>query len=305
MKINDIDVSVIQKAQNSCPQISVIIRCKNESKSIAKCIEAILNQRVNAQFEIIIIDSGSTDDTVKIAQKYNVTIYSIPSSQFQFGSSINLGIELAQTEYCVFVSAHAIPANSKWLSSLVKPMQEDKNIAGTFGRQLYHINSDFIQKRCIDETFGKKQKLYTVSSGSFKQNLKNISFSNASSCVRRDIALKIKFSDVIASEDREWAYRVMKKGYKILYVSDSLIYHVHNETPDQWYKRIYINSLALHQFAGIKINWVEMAPLAFWKIFKDMKYCKDNNLSVDNTVIKKSIKYEYLYALAHYKGSHK
>lgn len=305
MKINNIDVSVVKEIQNISPQISVIIRCKNESKSIAQCIEAILKQQINNQIEIIVIDSGSTDDTVRIAQNYDVSIYSIPSNQFQFGSSINLGIELAKGKYCVFVSAHAIPANSKWLFSLVKPLQKNKKIAGTFGRQLYHANSDFIQKRCIDETFGKKHRLYTISSGSFKQNLRNISFSNASSCIRKDIALEVKFSNVLASEDREWAYRVMKKGYDILYVSDSLIYHVHNETPDQWYKRIYINSLALHQFAGVKINLLEIFPLTFWKIFKDMKYCKDNDISVDNAVIKKSIKYEYLYAIAHYKGSHK
>lgn len=303
MKINNIDVKLVKQSSVSSPNVSVIIRCKNEEKGIETCIKSIVNQQMNRKVEIIIIDSGSTDNTLYIAQNYDVTIYTIPSNQFQFGSSINLGITLARGEYCMFVSAHAIPANNKWLINLLKPMEKDAMIAGTFSRQLYYSDSDFIQKRNIDETFGKSSKMYTISGGSFKQNLKNISFSNASSCIRKNIALKIPFKNVIASEDREWAYRAMKNGYKIVYVSKSEIFHVHNETPTQWYKRIYINSKALHEFASVKINWLEFLPLIVWKVLKDIKYCKKNKIKISNSILKQSIKYEYLYSKAHLKGS--
>lgn len=303
MKINGIDVKSIKKSTIRTPKVSVIIRCKNEQKGIEACIKAINEQCIKDKVEIIVIDSGSTDNTLTIASKFDVNIFVIPSRQFQFGSSINLGVTLAKGEYCVFVSAHAIPANNMWLKNLVKPMEEHIDIAGTFSRQLYYPNSDFIQKRNIEETFGKKAREYTISSGTFKQNLKNIAFSNASSCVRKNIAIRIPFKNLIASEDREWAFRVMKAGYKILYVCNSEIFHVHNETPAQWYKRIYINSKALNNFANIKINELEVLPLAIWKIIKDIKYCNDQGFKISMTTIKKSIKYEYLYALAHLKGS--
>lgn len=303
MEINNIHVNLVKKSTITFPNISIIIRCKNESKSIEKCIRAILSQKTNEKYEIIVIDSGSTDKTIDLAKKYNVTIYTIPSEQFQFGSSINLGIKLAEGKYCVFVSAHAIPANNVWLAELIDPMQKDERIAGTFSRQLYYDTSDFIQKRHIDETFESKNRRYKISSGTFRQNLKDICFSNASSCIKKKVGLVIPFKNVIASEDREWAYRVMKDGYEIEYVSTSLIFHVHDETPAQWYRRIYINSKALKCFAGIGINVFEIIPLWGWEVRKDIKYCRDKNIKITSSIFKEAIKYEYLYAIAHFKGS--
>lgn len=303
MKVEGIEVTLIKKSTVTFPKVSVIIRCKNESKHIEKCILAILNQDIGIDVEIVVIDSGSTDETLDIVKKYDVSLYTIPSKQFQFGSSMNLGVALSNGEYCTFVSAHAIPANNKWLVNLVNPMLVDMTVAGTFSRQLYYPEADFIQKRTIDETFGQDKKIYKVTSGTFKDNLKKIKFSNASSCIKKEVAKKIKFANLIASEDREWAYRVMKEGYKIEYVPSSLIYHSHNETPEQWYHRIYINSRALNEFAGVKINFFELVPLACLKVIKDVNYCRSKKINLSLKNIKKSFKYEWLYSLAHLKGS--
>jgi GT2 family glycosyltransferase len=127
-------------------------------------------------------------------------------------------------------------------------------------------------------------------------------FSNASCCIRKSVAKKIPFRNLIASEDREWAYRVIKNGYKIIYAADSVVYHYHNESLDKYYKRIFINSKALYQFTGVKISFFHILPVMILNVFKDLKYMRKNNIKINCENINISLKYRYKYAIAHYKA---
>lgn len=304
-KETPITINVVKKIEKEV-NISIIIRCKNEETNIRNCIEKIQQQLKYDQCEIIIIDSGSSDNTIEIAKEYDVNIYSIQSNEFNFGTSILLGNKLAciQSKYCVFISAHAIPANEFWLENLINKFS-DEYVVATYSKQVYYDNTSFIEKRSLEETFGDKtivqEKVNNMKK--YVKYKKNITFSNASSCIRRDIIEKIPFRDIIASEDKEWAYRVLSKNYKIIYASDSIIYHCHNESLEKYYDRIYINSKALYEFSGFKINAIHIIPLIVWNVLKDMKYLKKNKIRIDRNSISISVKYRYKYAIAHYKAT--
>lgn len=282
-------------------KISIIIRTKNEENKIEECIKKILQQKEIDDFEIIIIDSESDDKTVDLAQRYNVSIYSIPSNEFGFGKSIALGLELSnkKAEYCVFLSAHAIPKNDYWLINMINKF-EDK-VAAVYSKQTYFSNTLFIEKKSLDETFGNKNRIQAMKKKSKKfWDYKNeIVFSNASSCIKKTITKEIPFRDICASEDREWAYRTIKDGYKIVYAADSVVYHCHNESPKKYYNRIYINSKALYEFAGIKINFLEAILIFGINCIKNILYQKKN----EKINLKLCIIYSYKYALAHYRAT--
>ena len=87
-------------------KISVIIRTYNEEKYLERLIKSIFNQKISFKSEIIIVDSGSTDKTLIIAQKYKVKIINIKKKLFTFGRSLNLGCKNAKGE--VFIK---IPTN--------------------------------------------------------------------------------------------------------------------------------------------------------------------------------------------------
>ena len=293
---------IIKKSSKKNYQTGIVIRCKNEEKKIGECLEEILKQKECGTYDIIVIDSGSTDKTLDIVKKYDVSVYAIPADTFQFGSSISLGLFLCKGKYCAFLSAHAIPKNEFWLKNLLNKF-DDQTVA-VYSKQIYYEDTFFIEKKSLEDTFGPKSRFQSKNKEmkKFSDYKEAIIFSNASSCILKEVAEKIPFRNLIASEDREWAFRVLQHGYGIKYAADSEIYHCHNETLDQYYKRIYINSKALYEFAGVKILWYHFFPLFFLKIFQDTKFLlKTRDFSLKN--LKISFRYRYQYVLAHYKAT--
>ena len=110
--------------------ISIIIRTFNEEKWIAMCLKAIASQVLKMPIEIIIVDSQSSDNTIKRAQQvakdYSLDIkfltYKPGKNGYRPGESLNFGWKNSIGDYVVFLSAHCIPANKTWLSQIVAPL---------------------------------------------------------------------------------------------------------------------------------------------------------------------------------------
>jgi len=89
------------------PKISIIIRTKNEEDWISHCLEMIFKQDVQ-DFEVILVDNNSSDNTVQIAQRYPLAKI-INIKNFLPGLALNMGIRESKGEYIVCLSAHCIP----------------------------------------------------------------------------------------------------------------------------------------------------------------------------------------------------
>ena len=126
------------KILTQMPTISIIIRCYNEQKHIGRLLTGIVQQTA-ADTEIIVVDSGSTDTTLKIAKKFPVRVISIPEVKYTPGYSLNIGFKEADREIIVALSAHATPANSHWLSNLIAPL-DNLMVAATSSMQKPHPN---------------------------------------------------------------------------------------------------------------------------------------------------------------------
>src|SRR5215208_8408424 len=112
---------------------SIVIRAYNEEKYIGRLLEGIRQQTIK-DVEILLVDSGSNDGTVSIAESFGARIVRIPSGEFTFGRSLNLGIRKATRELIVIASAHVYPVYPDWLESLLC-LFEDEKIALTYGKQ--------------------------------------------------------------------------------------------------------------------------------------------------------------------------
>ncbi len=201
------------------PQSSIIIRTFNEARYLGQTLEAIARQKGPTR-EVIVIDSGSTDNTVVIACSHSVRVYGIAKESFHYSSALNLGAQLARGQYLVNLSAHAVPQTDTWLANLVTPMQEDKEIAGVCGREipLEDWASPF-ERKLLHDMFRPEKREMTES----------FFFSNANSSVRRDLVLEIPFDeDIDWGEDQVWAHAVHQRGFKTLYTPESPVAHSHN-----------------------------------------------------------------------------
>ena len=89
-------------------KVSVVIRTLNEAKHLENLLKGI-HQQNYTDWEIVLVDSGSTDGTLDIANRYDARIFHIPKDEFTFGRSLNIGCHEARGDYLVFASGHVWP----------------------------------------------------------------------------------------------------------------------------------------------------------------------------------------------------
>src|ERR1700680_2209737 len=107
------------------PETSLIIRTLNESKHLPRLFAA-LRRQTYMDFEAIVVDSGSLDDTREIAAVEADHVIQIRQDDFTFGYSLNVGIARASGRYVGMISAHAAPVDNSWLERLIEPFRSDK-----------------------------------------------------------------------------------------------------------------------------------------------------------------------------------
>jgi glycosyltransferase involved in cell wall biosynthesis len=113
--------------------ISVIIPTLNEEKYLPRCLKSLVNQAADARTEILVVDGGSTDETVRIAKKYADRVLMKPKAPV--GAARNLGAKVAAGDILAFIDADTI-ANPQWLNSVVGTFQGQPGAVGVTGPTL-------------------------------------------------------------------------------------------------------------------------------------------------------------------------
>jgi len=235
------------------PAASVIIRSFNEAEYIEDTLQAVTEQAYD-DFEIILVDSGSTDGTLEIAEEYVDEITFVDPRNFTFGYSLNVGCEAASGEYLVFLSAHAIPTDEEWLGTLIENLH-DENVAMTYSNQTGAGPTKFSEDRLFDRLFPDERK---------RQQPPEYFANNASSAIKKSLWEDHRFDERLTGhEDIEWAKHFLEQGYTVVYEPDACIYHIHNETWDQVYRRFEREAVADREI-GIRTardRWKEYAAI--------------------------------------------
>src|SRR3954454_22252000 len=86
-----------------------------------------------AELEILVIDSGSTDGSLSIAERYGARLHQIPKTEFSHGGTRNLAMRLATGDHVAFITQDATPAHERWLASLLAGFDEADDVALVFG----------------------------------------------------------------------------------------------------------------------------------------------------------------------------
>ena len=223
----------------STADISIVFRALNEEKFFEQALMACRDQKLdNLTMEIVLVDSGSTDRTLEIAEKYDCKIVHIPKSKFSFGRSLNWGCEASTGDYLIFISAHCIPTHDRWLENLVKPLVDGK-AAYTYGKQIGNDYNKFSEKQLFAKYFPDYDRI-PQEEGFF--------VNNANSAVLTSAWEKFKFDEEVTGlEDMVLGKQLVGIGEKIAYVSDAPVYHIHEENMRQVRHRYYREALTLRE----------------------------------------------------------
>jgi glycosyltransferase involved in cell wall biosynthesis len=221
-------------ANNTTPKVSIIIRCYNEEKHIGNLLEKIF-QQTWLHKEIIIVDSGSTDNTVSIAKKFSVTIVPITPEEFTFGYSLNQGCAVATGDFFIIASAHVIPVRNDWIEQLIKPF-ENSQVALVYGRQIGNDVTKFSEHQIFLKQFPPQSN--------YDQQIPYCN--NANAAIRKQHWNEHRYNETLSGlEDIEWAKWAHEQQYRIVYNAEATIIHIHEEQPKQILNRYTREAIAL------------------------------------------------------------
>lgn len=241
-------------------RISIVIRCYNEEKHIGKLLTGILAQSVKDP-EIILVDSGSTDATLSIAGQFPVKVVQIEPEQFTFGRSLNLGCQAAGGELIVVASAHVYPVYADWLEHLAAPFSNPQ-VALSYGKQRGDLTTKFSEGQVFIRWFPDHT-----------QEFQTYPFcNNANAAIRRSLWEQFPYDETLSGlEDLDWARRVSAAGYKIVYVPEAEIIHLHEETSRGTFNRYRREAMAFkHIYPHERFRLVDFLHLSTTNILHDL-----------------------------------
>ncbi len=249
--------------------VSVIIRTKNESHYLGRVLQRLGEQKYPGAVEIIVVDSGSTDSTVRIAEDFGCRIIQVKPEDFSFGRALNIGIEYASSSIVINLSGHSVPETTDYLDLMVRPFA-DHFVAATFGRDIPWPEACPSQARDISNHFPE------VGPDGNK-------FSNANAALRKTVWEKIKFDeDIPAAEDLLWARQVMNAGHRIHYIPEARVYHSHTSSLRYSRRRAYIESRSINSFDEKKYHFgvLRFAKFMLRQTTEDMIFSLRNRYSL-------------------------
>ncbi|MBB5520087.1 glycosyltransferase [Amphiplicatus metriothermophilus] len=218
--------------------VSIIFRALNEEKWFEAALDACKAQKIeDAGIEIILVDSGSTDRTLEIAERHGCRVIHIKRSEFTFGRSLNYGCDAAAGDILTFISAHCIPAHERWLANLISPIRQGA-ADYVYGKQIGHELTRFSEHQVFAKYFSDFDK---IPQGDFFCN-------NANAAIRKELWAKHRFDEAVTGlEDMVLAKSIVREGGKIGYVADAPVIHIHEETLEQVKRRYYREALTLRE----------------------------------------------------------
>ena len=230
-------------------EASILIPTKNGEEYVDACLSAIYGQKQVGAFEVIMVDSGSTDATLEIARRYPVRIWEIAPESFHHARTRNYAASLASGEIFVCLSMDAIPASDLWLSALLTNFK-DPSVGAVYGRQLPKIGAKSERRQVFDALYGESRLVKRPGDGA-KLGYKYYHFSDANAAIRSDVWRATRFpEDLKVFEDVGIAKRILDAGWSIVYEPQAAVYHSHDFPFRTLFKR-YFDIGVVYQRLGI------------------------------------------------------
>lgn len=243
-----VPVSIAEPA----PNVSIVIRARNEAKGLRQVFEALEAQRCDFSWEVIVVDNESEDETLQLCREFRARVVEISRKEFTYGRALNRGIGSARGNLILILSAHSLPVGSYFLASAVAPFA-DPQIAAV---RCIRTNADHIKQwyRPIDIQYSTPEEQKEAESGvEWTRN-----YPAANGCViRRSVWEQIKYDEEIESgEDKFWASEVLNRGFKIRCCAEAVyLYTRKRRKIDEW-KRHAMDYKALYRASGyVPLSW--------------------------------------------------
>ncbi|TDB55450.1 glycosyltransferase [Bacillus sp. CBEL-1] len=219
---------------------SVLIPTLNGLKYLKKNIEILKTINAKNHTEVIVIDSESTDGTVTFLEENNIRVIKALRRDFNHGSTRNMLANESKGSYLVFLTQDAILTSEDSIYKLVEPMENNKEIAVTYGRQLPIEGAKFPGAFARDFNYPNYSQVKSLDDKS-KYGIKTVFCSNSYAAYRKTDFVNVGGfpHHVILAEDTYTTAKIVLSGKRVAYVADACVYHSHDYTIMQEFKRYF------------------------------------------------------------------
>lgn len=240
-------------------RVSAVIRAYNEGAHIGRLLKGLAQQTVPVD-EIVVVDSGSEDDTVAIAESAGCTIVPIAKSDFSFGRALNRGCAAATGDVLLFASAHVYPVYDTYVEHILGAFDR-AGVAIAYGRQVGDHRTKFSESRVMLKWFPTEN---IWDQGHPFSN-------NANAAILRSAWQESPYDESLTGlEDLDFAKKAMERGHKVAYVADAPVVHVHEESWSITRNRYRREAMAYARIEdGTKMSVPRAAGLALSNIAGD------------------------------------
>ena len=227
-------------------KISVVIPVKDGENCLSECLLAIKQQqklKFNQDFEIIVVDDGSNDNTAQIARGCGAKVISQPNAGP--ASARNSGVKNASGDLIAFTDADCVPAPD-WLYQITLPFENPKvmGVKGAYRTRERNWVARFVQLEYESKYERMRQK-------------ERIDFIDTySAAYRRKVFLENggfnEFFPFPSVEDQEFSFRLAHKGYWLVFQPDAVVYHHHDLTLQEYANRKF----GIGYWKAVMLNWL-------------------------------------------------
>lgn len=219
-------------------ETSILVLAKNESRNVKHCLDAIFSQVTSSPFEVVFIDSGSTDGTVDLALQYPVKMHQIPPDEFHHSRTRNLAASLASGKYLVYLACDAFPAGPHWLQSFIDNFQ-DESVAAVYGRHLPKPGSKMERQHALGTLYGPERIVKDPASRA-TLGYRYYHFSTVNAAIRKSAWEATRFPDDLrVFEDVAIAQRILEREWTIVYEPKAAVYHSHDYPAKTLFRRYF------------------------------------------------------------------
>jgi 2-polyprenyl-3-methyl-5-hydroxy-6-metoxy-1,4-benzoquinol methylase/glycosyltransferase involved in cell wall biosynthesis len=229
--------------------VSVVIPTKNGGEDFRRVLATIANQKGFQRVETIVVDSGSTDKTVELAEQFGSKIIKILPEEFSHSYARNLGASYASGEYLLFTVQDALPPSDSWLYELFSVIKSNNVVAVSCAEfpwesaDLFYRAITWNHYRFLEVDREDRIMRYAGSEDHLTLR-KNGQLSDLACLISKDVFTKYKYKTDYG-EDLDLGVRLIKDGYQIAFLGSTRIIHSHNRPAYYYLKRGYVENVFL------------------------------------------------------------
>ncbi len=268
--IPQIETAAERVARLPLASVSVIIPTWNAGDEFAVLLAALVAQQGCDRVEVLVVDSGSTDETVKLAREYGARVIEISQAEFSHAHARNLGAAAATGDYLLFMVQDALPASDLWLYELLSKAQqlqvvavscieaprEDADLLALFQGKSH---AEFMGAHLTDRVFEKP------ASDNYQELRRNCQLNNVACLIERAVFERYSFQGAYA-EDLDLGMRLAQDGQRMALLNSVKVVHSHNRPAYYHLKRGYVDCTVM---AELFADYPEPLPVEIDKLGRE------------------------------------